>query len=41
MTKLMVRGVKIGAGTSVRKADWETARVFPPQQSSPLQLSES
>jgi hypothetical protein len=40
MARLMARGVKIGAATSVRKADWETARVFPPQQASPLQLSE-
>jgi hypothetical protein len=28
MTKLVVLGVKIGAATSVRKADWEIARVF-------------
>ena len=28
-------------GLSVRKADWEAARVFPPQQAPPLQLSES
>ena len=37
-----IQGVaKIGVATSVRKADWETARIFPPQQAPPLQLSES
>lgn len=41
MTELMARGIKIGVATSVRKAVWETARVFPPQPSSPLQLTES
>jgi hypothetical protein len=34
-----VRGVKVGVATSVRKADWEAARIFPPQQASLLQLS--
>jgi len=38
---LRARKVKIGIATSVRKADWETARVFPPQRASPLRLSES
>jgi hypothetical protein len=38
---LTARKVKIGIATSVRKADWEAARVFPPQQAPPLQLSES
>jgi hypothetical protein len=33
------RGVKIGLATSVRKADWEAARIFPPGPTSPLQLS--
>jgi len=37
----MARGVKICAATSVRQADRETARVFPPQQAPPLQLAES
>lgn len=41
LTKLTVRGVKIGVATSVRKTDWEAARVFPPQQASPLPLSAS
>jgi hypothetical protein len=35
------RKVKVGIATSVRKADWEAARVFPPQQTPPLSLSES
>jgi hypothetical protein len=39
MTELMARGVKIDVATSVRKAAWETARVFPAQPSSPLQLT--
>jgi hypothetical protein len=33
------RGVKIGVATSVRKADWEAARIFPPGTGSPLRLS--
>jgi hypothetical protein len=39
LAKLTARGVKIGTATSVRKADWEAARIFPPQQASPLALS--
>jgi hypothetical protein len=34
------RGVKIGTASSVRKADWEAARIFPPGPAAPLQLSE-
>ena len=41
LTTLTARKVKIGIATSVRKADWEAARVFPPQQAPPLQLSKS
>lgn len=41
LTKLAVRGVKIGVATSVRKTDWEAARIFPSQQTSPLPLSAS
>ncbi|HEX6519045.1 MAG TPA: hypothetical protein VF070_03405 [Streptosporangiaceae bacterium] len=41
LATLRARGVKIGIATSVRKADWEAARIFPPHQSSPLQLSPS
>ena len=41
LAALTAREVKIGIATSISKADWETARVFPPQQASPLQLSES
>jgi hypothetical protein len=37
---LRARGIKIGAATSVRKAAWEAARIFPPQRSSPIQLSD-
>jgi hypothetical protein len=39
LTTLTTRGVKIGVTTSVRKADWEAARVFPLQQASPLRVS--
>jgi hypothetical protein len=39
LAALKARGVKIGIATSVRKADWEAARIFPPQQASPLLLS--
>jgi hypothetical protein len=38
--RLKQRGVKIGVATSVRKSDWETARVFPRRPASPLQLSD-
>ena len=31
LNTLRARGVKIGAATSVRKADWEAARIFPSQ----------
>jgi hypothetical protein len=37
---LTARGVRIGTATSVRKAEWEAARVFPPPQAPRLQLSE-
>ena len=32
LAALTERGVKIGVATSVRKADWEAARIFPPPQ---------
>lgn len=38
---LTARGVKIGAATSITKAGWEAARVFPPPQAPRLQLSDS
>jgi hypothetical protein len=38
--RLRARGVKIGTATSVRKADWEAARIFPPHRTSPIQLSD-
>ena len=38
---LTARGVKIGVATSVRKADWEAARIFPPSRAPRLHLSES
>ena len=41
LATLTARRIKIGTTTSVRKADWEAARVFPSQQAPPLQLSES
>ena len=41
LSQLRERGVKIGVATSVRKAAWEIARIFPPGPTSPLQLSES
>jgi hypothetical protein len=34
------RGVQIGVATSVPKAEWEAARVFPVTESSPLPLSD-
>jgi hypothetical protein len=37
--RLRARGVKIGLATSVRKADWEAARIFPAHPMSPIQLS--
>jgi len=40
LNTLRVRGVKISGATSVRKADWEAARIFPPHRDSPLQLSD-
>jgi hypothetical protein len=39
LATLRARGVEIGIATSARKADWEAARIFPPQQTSPLLLS--
>lgn len=41
LAALRERGVKIGIATSVRKTDWEAARIFPPHHASPLQLSAS
>ena len=41
LATLAARGVKIGIATSVRKADWEAARIFPPRPGSPLTLSET
>jgi hypothetical protein len=38
---LTARGVKIGVATSIRKADWEAARIFPPPPAPRLQLSKS
>jgi hypothetical protein len=40
LAELSDRGVRIGVATSVRKADWEAARIYPAQQKSPLQLSQ-
>ena len=40
LATLRARGVKIGAATSVRKAEWEAARIFPPHPASPIQLSD-
>jgi len=37
---LTARGVKVGTATSVRKAEWEGAKIFPPPQAPRLQLSE-
>jgi hypothetical protein len=39
MAELISRQVKIGVATSVRRAEWEAARVFPPQTRSPLELT--
>ena len=41
LTALTARGVKIGVATSLRKADWEAARIYPPPPAPRLQLSES
>jgi hypothetical protein len=41
LAMLTARGVKIGTATSLRKAAWEAARIVPPQQASPLALSET
>jgi hypothetical protein len=38
--RLAERRVKVGAATSVRKADWEAARIFPQGPASPLRLTE-
>jgi hypothetical protein len=40
LAKLTARGVKIGIAASVRKADWDAARIFPPGPRPPLQLSD-
>ena len=37
--RLRARGVKIGVATSVRKADWEAARILPARHTSPIHLS--
>jgi hypothetical protein len=39
LATLATRGVKIGIATSVRKQDWEAARIFPPHRTSPLPLT--
>jgi hypothetical protein len=39
VAELTSRAVRVGVATSVRKADWEAARVFPHQPASPLQLT--
>jgi hypothetical protein len=39
LATLTTRGIKIGIATSVRKQDWEAARIYPPQPISQLQLS--
>lgn len=36
---LASRAVKIGVATSIRKADWAAAQVYPPRPASPLQLT--
>jgi hypothetical protein len=41
LAALTARGIKIGVATSVRKADWEAARIFPPPQAPRLQLTGS
>lgn len=41
LATLTDRGVKIGVATSVRNADWDAARIFPPSQAPRLRLSES
>jgi hypothetical protein len=40
LASLRKNGVKIGVATSMRKADWEAARIFPPRPESLLHLSE-
>jgi hypothetical protein len=40
LSQLGERRVKVGVATSVRKADWEAARIFPPHPTSPVLLSE-
>jgi hypothetical protein len=40
MSLLTGRGVKVGIATSVRKADWESARIFPQHPASPLRLTD-
>jgi hypothetical protein len=40
LTRLRERAVKIGDATSVKKADWEAARIFPSGPAAPLQLSD-
>lgn len=41
IAKLTARQVKIGVATSVRRAEWEAARIFPPQTRAPLELTPS
>jgi hypothetical protein len=39
--RLRERGVKVGVATSLRRLDWDTAKIFPHQPSAPLRLSEN
>ncbi len=38
--RLRQRGVKVGVATSVRSAEWEAARIYPPSRDVPLQITE-
>jgi hypothetical protein len=40
VAELTSRAVKVGVATSVRKAQWEAARIYPAQPASPLQLTD-
>jgi hypothetical protein len=40
LTKLRERGVKIGIATSVQKAVWDSARIFPSALSAPYHLTD-
>ena len=37
--RLVTRGVKLGAATSVRAAEWEDARIYPVTSGAPLKLT--